>query len=60
VPLCIEKHPKLNVIVTMLNDTGQRYFSTPLCGVEKDFEIPEREHPFDDYAIAEFDKYQAG
>ncbi len=52
-------HPELKVIVTMLNDTGQRYFSTPLCGVEKELEIPEREHPFDDYTIAQLDKYQA-
>ncbi len=54
------RHPELKVIVTMLNDTGQRYFSTPLCGVEKHIEIPEREHPFDDYTVTELDKYQAG
>ena len=55
-----KEHPELEVIVTMLNDTGQRYLSTPLFGVNKDVEIPEREHPFDDYTIAELDKYQAG
>ncbi len=55
-----KRHPELKVIVTMLNDTGQRYFSTPLCGVEKHIEIPEREHPFDDYTIAELDRYQGG
>lgn len=55
-----KRHPELKVIVTMLNDTGQRYFSTPLCGVEKEIEIPEREHHLDDYTIAELDKYQAG
>jgi len=55
-----KRHPELQVIVTMLNDTGQRYFSTPLCGVEKHIEIPEREHPFDDYTIAQLDKYQPG
>lgn len=55
-----KEHPELNVIITMLNDTGQRYFSTPLCGVEKDVEIPDREHPIDAYTIAELDKYQAG
>lgn len=53
-----KRHPELKTIVTMLNDTGQRYFSTPLCGVEKDIEIPEREHPFDSYTAAELDKYQ--
>lgn len=55
-----KQHPELKVIVTMLNDTGQRYFSTPLCGVEKHIEIPEREHPLDDYTIAQLDKYQSG
>jgi len=53
-----KRHQELRSIVTMLNDTGQRYFSTPLCDVEKDLEIPEREHPFDNYTIKELDKYQ--
>ncbi len=44
----------------MLNDTGQRYYSTSLCGVEKHIEIPEREHPLDNYTIAQLDRYQAG
>ena len=30
---------------TIINDTGQRYFTTPLCGEAKHVEIPEREHP---------------
>jgi len=55
-----KKHPELKVIATMLNDTGQRYFSTPLCGVEKHVEIPEREHPFDEYTVARLDEDQAG
>ncbi len=54
-----KKHPEIKRIVTMINDTGQRYFSTPLCGVEKHLEIPERSHPMDDRTIAELDKYQA-
>lgn len=33
------------LIVTMINDTGMRYFSTPLFGHEPKAEIPEREHP---------------
>ncbi len=53
------RHPELRVIVTMLNDTGQRYFSTTLCGVEKEVEIPEREHPFDDYTLEQLNKYQS-
>lgn len=53
------KHPELKLIVTMINDTGQRYFSTELCGEVKVVEIPEREHPFDEYSLAELDKYQS-
>ena len=54
-----EKHPKLDAIVTMINDTGQRYFSTELCGEPKSVEIPEREHPLDEYSLSELDKYQS-
>jgi cysteine synthase A len=53
-----KKHPEFKRIITMINDTGQRYFSTPLCGVEKHLEIPERSHPMDDRTISELDKYQ--
>lgn len=52
--------PALKRIVTMINDTGQRYFSTPLCGAEKHVEVPEREHPMDARTVAELDRYQAG
>jgi len=54
------RHPDLGSIVTVINDTGQRYFTTPLCGEEKKVEIPEREHPMDDYTRRELDRYQAG
>jgi len=36
--------PDTRLIVTMLNDTGMRYFSAPLFGHEPTAEIPEREH----------------
>jgi cysteine synthase A len=53
------RHPDLGSIVTVINDTGQRYFTTPLCGEEKKVDIPEREHPMDDYTRRELDRYQA-
>ena len=53
------KHPDLHMIVTMINDTGQRYFSTELCGEEKHVEIPERSHPMDDYTIKQLDLCQS-
>ena len=34
------RHPDLGSIVTVINDTGQRYFTTPLCGEDK-----KRRHP---------------
>lgn len=40
--------PDVDLIVTMINDTGMRYFSTPLFGHEPPSDIPEREHPISD------------
>ena len=53
-----KRHPELNTIVTMINDSGQRYFSTPLCGEPKALDIPDREHPMDARTKTELDKYQ--
>jgi len=52
------RHPHMKRIVTMITDTGQRYFSTELCGSPKHVESPEREHPMDEYTRKELDKYQ--
>lgn len=54
------RHPDARLVVTMVNDTGQRYFSTALCGEEKSIEIPERDHPIDAYTTEQLDRYQAG
>ena len=51
-------HPELKTIVTLICDTGQRYFSTELCGHPKHVEIPEREHPMDAYTTAQLNRYQ--
>ncbi|MDQ2905864.1 MAG: cysteine synthase A [Chloroflexota bacterium] len=39
------RYPDIGMIVTLVNDNGLRYFSTELCGVFSDLEVPEREHP---------------
>ncbi len=52
-------HPELPSIVTMINDTGQRYFTTALCGEAKHVEVPEREHPMDPRTRELLDRYQA-
>ena len=51
-------HPELRTIVTLICDTGQRYFSTELCGSPKHVEVPEREHPMDEYTRKQLDRYQ--
>ncbi|MBI2178261.1 MAG: PLP-dependent cysteine synthase family protein [Candidatus Tectomicrobia bacterium] len=52
-------HPELGRVVTNINDTGQRYFTTALCGEEKHVEIPERDHGLDPYSAAALSKYAA-
>jgi cysteine synthase A len=54
------RHPKMKRVVTMICDTGQRYFSTELCGSPKHVVSPERDHPIDEYTRNELDKYQSG
>ena len=53
------RHPDLASIVTMANDTGQRYFTTALCGETKQVEVPEREHSIDAKTREALDRYQA-
>jgi len=54
-----KRHPNLQTIVTMVNDTGTRYFSTKLFGEKKTLEIPDRDHPLDPYTVKQLDTYQA-
>jgi len=53
-------HPELKTIVTMINDSGNRYFSTELFGVKKALRIPKRDHPLDPYSVAQLKKYRSG
>jgi len=52
------RHPELPSIVTMANDTGQRYFTTALCGEDKKVDVPDRDHPMDPKTQRELDRYQ--
>ena len=54
------RHAELAAILTMANDTGQRYFTTALCGEDKKVVVPERAHPMDPRTARELDRYQAG
>jgi len=53
------RHPETGRIVVMINDTGQRYFSTPLCDGSKHVEVPEREHCLDPRSQSELDQHQS-
>ncbi|MEM4288288.1 MAG: cysteine synthase A [Candidatus Caldarchaeum sp.] len=51
------KHPELRKIVTMINDSGNRYLSTEVFGPGRKAAIPEREHPLDEYTAEMRSKY---
>ncbi len=42
------RYPDIGMVVTVLSDNGLRYFSTELCGVYTELEVPDREHPVSD------------
>ncbi|MBS7645725.1 MAG: cysteine synthase family protein [Candidatus Bathyarchaeia archaeon] len=52
-----EAHPELEAIATMINDTGNRYFTTELCGTIKEIKIPERSHATDEETIKKLERY---
>ena len=54
------RHPELGSIATLINDTGQRYFSTVLCGSAKQVDVPEREHVLDPRSVREIAAYREG
>ncbi len=51
-------YPETKLIVTILPDHGFRYLSSELCGVEAAVEVPERDHPLDDYTDEMLNRYQ--
>ncbi|MFQ5828340.1 MAG: PLP-dependent cysteine synthase family protein [Candidatus Methylomirabilia bacterium] len=52
------RHPELSSIVVLACDTGQRYFTTALCGETKHLEVPEREHVLDARSRSLLDTFQ--
>lgn len=54
-----QHHPEARRIVTMICDSGQRYFSTELCGLRKHVDSPSRDHSLDHYTTDQLDKYQS-
>jgi cysteine synthase A len=52
-----EAHPELRRIVTVIPDTGQRYFTTPLFGEQEAAQIPERDHHLDERSNRQLDAH---
>jgi cysteine synthase A len=52
------RHPELKKIVVLFNDNAMRYFSTALFDVQKEVEVPDREHPMDSYTKEQLDANQ--
>lgn len=50
--------PSVRSVVVLANDTGQRYFTTALCGEEKQIQIPDRKHSLDKRSRELLDVYQ--
>jgi cysteine synthase len=42
-----DRHPEMQVVVTIMSDNGLRYLSTELTGESAELEVPEREHELD-------------
>ncbi len=53
-----QARPALRSIGVLANDTGQRYFTTALCGEEKRIEVPDRDHMLDQRSRELLDRYQ--
>ena len=51
-------HPDLRRIVTVVADSGQRYFSSALFGDSVEVDIPERQHELDDHTVAQLNLHR--
>ena len=53
-----EERPELDEIVTIICDTGHRYFTTKLFEPDHEIDVPDREHPLDEYSRSVLEEYQ--
>jgi cysteine synthase A len=52
------ERPELDEIVTIVTDTGHRYFTTKLFEPDHSIDIPDREHPLDEHSREVLERYQ--
>lgn len=53
-----EARPELDTIVTIITDTGHRYFTTKLFEPDHEIDVPDRDHPLDEHSKSVLDQYQ--
>ncbi len=53
----LQHRPDAGRVATILFDTGQKYYSSPLFGVDEPVDIPERDHALDDFSRQEREKH---
>ena len=56
----LEQREDVDTVVTMINDVGERYFSTRLFEDDYEVEVPDRDHPMDERSKELLDTYQDG
>lgn len=49
----------VDTVVTVICDSGQRYFSTELFEEDREMDVPERDHPLDERSRKLLDEYQS-
>ncbi|WP_458209860.1 PLP-dependent cysteine synthase family protein [Haladaptatus sp. NG-SE-30] len=52
------ERPEFNNIVTIITDTGHRYFTTKLFEPDHEIDIPDRDHPLDEHSREVLERYQ--
>lgn len=52
--------PAVDDVVTVIPDTGHRYFTTKLFESDHEIDVPERDHPLDDHSKSVLEEYQDG
>ena len=52
------EYDDLDRIVTIVCDTGHRYFTTKLFEPDHEIDVPDRDHPLDDYSREMLERYQ--
>jgi len=51
--------PNVEEVVTIVTDTGHRYFTTKLFEPDHEIDVPDREHPLDDHSREVLERYQS-